>query len=293
MNDVNAAVMERPVAQRAVAAHEVAPTARTELLSIENLEVLYAKVILALKGVNLRVEEGRCTVLLGPNGAGKSTLLKAVSGILSLDDGAVSAGNIRFAGQALQGLAALDTVAKGLIHVVEGRKVLRHLNVEQNLVIGGHLLPGMASVRERLDFVYATIPRLAQLRARTSGYLSGGEQQQLLIGRALMAKPRLMLIDEPSLGLAPKMIEEIFALLAVLKDQGLSLLIVEQNAQAALALADHGYVMESGRIVLEAPAEQLRANEDIREFYLGVSGAGERKNYRATKHYRRRKRWLG
>jgi len=293
VNDVNAAVMERPVAQRAVAAHEVAPTARTELLSIENLEVLYAKVILALKGVNLRVEEGRCTVLLGPNGAGKSTLLKAVSGILSLDDGAVSAGNIRFAGQALQGLAALDTVAKGLIHVVEGRKVLRHLNVEQNLVIGGHLLPGMASVRERLDFVYATIPRLAQLRARTSGYLSGGEQQQLLIGRALMAKPRLMLIDEPSLGLAPKMIEEIFALLAVLKDQGLSLLIVEQNAQAALALADHGYVMESGRIVLEAPAEQLRANEDIREFYLGVSGAGERKNYRATKHYRRRKRWLG
>ncbi|WP_436316394.1 ABC transporter ATP-binding protein [Variovorax sp. LjRoot84] len=284
---MDAAVMERPAATVAQEA------ARSELLAIENLEVLYAKVILALKGVNLRVEEGRCTVLLGPNGAGKSTTLKAISGILSIDDGAVSAGSIRFGGQAITGLAALDTVARGLIHVVEGRKVLRHLNVEQNLVIGGHLLPGMASVRERLEFVYETIPRLAELRDRTSGYLSGGEQQQLLIGRALMGKPRLMLIDEPSLGLAPKMIEEIFALLAKLKTQGLSLLIVEQNAQAALGLADHGYVMEGGRVVLEAPAEQLRANEDIQEFYLGVSVAGERKNYRATKHYRRRKRWLG
>lgn len=266
---------------------------RIELLAIENLEVLYAKVILALKGVNLRVEEGRCTVLLGPNGAGKSTTLKAISGVLSIDDGAVSAGSIHFAGKPITGLSALETVARGLIHVVEARKVLRHLSVEQNLVIGGHLLPGMASVREQLERVYATIPRLAELRARTSGYLSGGEQQQLLIGRALMGKPKLMLIDEPSLGLAPLMIEEIFTLLAKLKTQGMSLLIVEQNAQAALGLADHGYVMEGGRVVLEAPAEQLRANEDIREFYLGVSGGGERKNYRATKHYRRRKRWLG
>jgi branched-chain amino acid transport system ATP-binding protein len=266
---------------------------RGELLAIENLEVLYAKVILALKGVNLRVEEGRCTVLLGPNGAGKSTTLKAISGILSVDDGKVSAGSVHFDGQPITGQSAPDTVARGLIHVVEGRKVLRHLNVAQNLVIGGHRLPGMASVRERLEFVYETIPRLAELRERTSGYLSGGEQQQLLIGRALMSKPRLMMIDEPSLGLAPKMIEEIFALLALLKNQGMSLLIVEQNAHAALALADHGYVMEGGRVVLEGPAEQLRANEDIREFYLGVSSAGERKNYRATKHYRRRKRWLG
>jgi branched-chain amino acid transport system ATP-binding protein len=283
----NVELLERPPVQGAPA------PPRAELLAIEYLEVLYAKVILALKGVNLRVEEGRCTVLLGPNGAGKSTTLKAISGILSIDDGEVSAGSVSFAGKPITGLAALDTVARGLIHVVEGRKVLRHLNVEQNLVIGGHLLPGMASVREQLELVYATIPRLAELRDRTSGYLSGGEQQQLLIGRALMGKPKLMLIDEPSLGLAPKMIEEIFTLLAKLKTQGLSLLIVEQNAQAALALADHGYVMEGGRVVLEAPAEQLRANEDIREFYLGVSGAGERKNYRATKHYRRRKRWLG
>jgi branched-chain amino acid transport system ATP-binding protein len=264
-----------------------------ELLAVENLEVLYAKVILALKGVNLRVEEGRCTVLLGPNGAGKSTTLKAISGILSTDDGAVSAGSVRFRGEPITGAPALETFASGLIHVVEGRKVLRHLTAEQNLVVGGHLLPSLTRVRERLSFVYETIPRLAALRGRTAGYLSGGEQQQLLIGRALMGEPRLMLIDEPSLGLAPKMIEEIFTLLASLKAKGLSLLIVEQNAQAGLGLADHGYVMESGRVVLEAPAEQLRANEDIREFYLGVSRAGERKSYRETKHYRRRKRWLG
>lgn len=265
----------------------------TELLAIENLEVLYAKVILALKGVNLRVDEGCCTVLLGPNGAGKSTMLKAISGILSIDDGAISAGAVRFRGQPITSKSALDTVGMGLIHVVEGRKVLRHLTVEQNLVIGGHLLPGTAQVRERLDFVFQTIPRLAELRERVSGYLSGGEQQQLLIGRALMSNPKLMMIDEPSLGLAPKMIEEIFTLLASLKRNGLSLLIVEQNAQAALTLADHGYVMESGRVVLEAPAEQLRANEDIREFYLGVSHSGERKSYKDMKHYRRRKRWLG
>jgi len=263
------------------------------LLSVENLEVLYSQVILALKGVNLSVDEGRCTVLLGPNGAGKSSTLKAISGLLSIEDGQVSAGQVRFAGQAIAGLSAQETVALGLIHVVEGRKVLRHLSVEQNLVIGGHLLPGMAAVRERLEFVYEMIPRLADLRGRTSGYLSGGEQQQMLIGRALMARPRLVMIDEPSLGLAPKMIEEIFSLLGRLKSQGLSLLIVEQNAQAALALADHGYVMEGGRVVLEAPAEQLRANEDIQEFYLGVGHGGERKNYRSIKHYRRRKRWLG
>jgi branched-chain amino acid transport system ATP-binding protein len=283
--------MDMQVGQARLAATEGA--AGVALLSVENLEVLYSEVILALKGVNLRVDEGRCTVLLGPNGAGKSSTLKAISGLLSIEDGKVSAGRVDFDGRAITGMSAQETVALGLIHVVEGRKVLRHLSVEQNLIIGGHLLPGMASVRERLDFVYEMIPRLADLRGRTSGYLSGGEQQQMLIGRALMAKPRLVMIDEPSLGLAPKMIEEIFSLLERLKSQGLSLLIVEQNAQAALALADHGYVMEGGRVVLEAPAEQLRSNEDIREFYLGVGHGGERKNYRSIKHYRRRKRWLG
>ncbi len=237
------------------------------ILAVENIEVLYAEVILALKGVNLQVAPGQCTVLLGPNGAGKSTTLKAISGILPVEDGAISAGAVRLDGATVTGSNAQKMVARGVIHVVEGRKVLRHLTVEQNL--------------------------LADLRQRTAGYLSGGEQQQLLIGRALMSEPRLMLIDEPSLGLAPLMIEEIFRLLGKLKSQGMSLLIVEQNAQAALALADHGYVMEGGRVVLEAPAEQLRGNEDIQEFYLGMGQAGERKSYRNVKHYRRRKRWLG
>lgn len=262
-------------------------------LAVENLEVLYSEVILALKGVNLQVDTGRCTVLLGPNGAGKSTTLKAISGILGVEDGAISAGAVRLDGQPVTHASALKMVGQGVIHVVEGRRVLRHLNVEQNLLIGGHTLPSRQRVQERLDMIYATIPRLAALRQRTSGYLSGGEQQQLLIGRALMSEPRLVLIDEPSLGLAPLMIAEIFELLARLKNQGLSLLIVEQNAKAALDLADHGYVMEGGRVVLEGPAAQLRGNEDIQEFYLGHGAGGERTNYRQIKHYRRRKRWLG
>lgn len=175
-------------------------TPTTPILAVENIEVLYSEVILALKGVNLKVEPGQCTVLLGPNGAGKSTTLKAISGILPSEDGAISAGTVRIEGEAVTGTLAQKMVARGVIHVVEGRKVLRHLSVEQNLLIGGHSLPGAARVKERLASIYETIPRLADLRLRTSGYLSGGEQQQLLIGRALMSEPRLMLIDEPSLG---------------------------------------------------------------------------------------------
>lgn len=263
------------------------------LLSVENLEVLYADVILALKGVNLQVAEGRCTALLGPNGAGKSTTLKAISGMLGVEDGRVSAGAVRYRDQDLAGTDVQARVAAGIVHVVEGRKVLRHMTVEQNLVVGGHLQPNLATVRRGIERVYDTIPRLKDLRTRTAGYLSGGEQQLLLIARAMMGSPRLLLIDEPSLGLAPMMTEEIFALLAQLRAQGLSLLIVEQNAQAALGLADHGYVLEGGRVVLEGSSEQLRANEDIQEFYLGREAGGERRNYREVKHYRRRKRWLG
>ena len=270
-----------------------ASSAAAPLLEVDNLEVLYADVILALKGVNLRIADGGCTALLGPNGAGKSTLLKAISGLLGIEDGRISGGKVRYAGRPSDGDSAQQLVAAGLIHVVEGRRVLRHMTVEQNLVVGAHLLPDVGALRARLAQVYDTIPRLAALSTRTAGYLSGGEQQQLVIGRALMSQPRLMLIDEASLGLAPLMIAEIFKLLAKLKAQGLSLLIVEQNAQAALELADHGYVMEGGRIMLEGSAEQLRANEDIREFYLGVGERGERKSYRDIKHYRRRKRWLG
>jgi branched-chain amino acid transport system ATP-binding protein len=269
------------------------PPTATPLLSVDNLEVLYADVILALKGVNLAVAEGGCTALLGPNGAGKSTTLKAISGLLAVEDGQVSGGTLRLRGASVVGHSCQQMVAAGVLHVVEGRKVLRHLTVEQNLVIGGHLLPSLAEVRRGLDQVYQTIPRLAELKGRTAGYLSGGEQQLMLIGRATMARPQLLLIDEPSLGLAPMMVEEIFALLSRLRGQGLSLLIVEQNAQAALSLADHGYVLEDGRVVLEGTAEQLRANEDIQEFYLGRQAGGDRRNYREVKHYRRRKRWLG
>ena len=263
------------------------------LLEVENLEVLYSDVILALKGVNLQVARGGCTALLGPNGAGKSTTLKAISGMLEVEDGEVSAGAVRYDGQALAGREVQARVAAGVVHVVEGRKVLRHMTVEQNLIVGGHLQPNLAQVRRGIEQVYETIPRLQELRTRTAGYLSGGEQQLLLIGRAMMSSPRLLMIDEPSLGLAPRMIEEIFELLSRLRASGLSLLIVEQNAQAALQLADHGYVLEGGRVVLEGSSEQLRANEDIQEFYLGHEAGGERRNYREVKHYRRRKRWLG
>lgn len=271
---------------------QAAPT-RPPLLAVENVEVLYAGVILALKGVNLQVVEGGCTALLGPNGAGKSSTLKAISGMLAVEEGEVSAGVVRYAGEDLAGRDVQRRVAQGIVHVVEGRKVLRHMTVEQNLIVGGHLQPDLAAVRRGIERVYATIPRLKDLRGRTAGYLSGGEQQLLLIARAMMSSPRLLLIDEPSLGLAPMMIEEIFALLAHLRSQGLSLLIVEQNAPAALGLADHGYVLEGGRVVLEGSCEQLRANEDIQEFYLGREAGGERRNYREIKHYRRRKRWLG
>ncbi len=282
---MTATVTAAPAAEAAVA--------RAPLLAVENLEVLYSGVILALKGVNLQVAEGGCTALLGPNGAGKSTTLKAISGMLAVEEGEVSAGAVRYRGANLAGRDVQARVADGIVHVVEGRKVLRHMTVEQNLVVGGHLRSSMAAVRRGLEQVFETIPRLAELHDRTAGYLSGGEQQLLLIARAMMSEPRLLLIDEPSLGLAPMMTEEIFALLAKLRAQGMSLLIVEQNAQAALGLADQGYVLEGGRVVLEGSSEQLRANEDIQEFYLGREAGGERRNYREIKHYRRRKRWLG
>lgn len=263
------------------------------LIALHNVEVLYAGVILALKGVTLEVAAGGCTALLGPNGAGKSTALKAISGMLSVEEGHVSSGSVRLAGRDVTGLAPEQMVAQGVVHVVEGRRVLRHMTVEQNLVVGGHRLPRPADVRQGLERVYGLIPRLGDLRNRTAGYLSGGEQQLLLIGRAMMARPKLLMIDEPSLGLAPMMVHEIFNLLAQLRAAGMSLLIVEQHAQAALALADHGYILEGGRVMLEGSAEQLRANEDIQEFYLGHQAGGERHNYREIKHYRRRKRWLG
>jgi branched-chain amino acid transport system ATP-binding protein len=285
---VNSALAAAPDQRTALHA-----AANPAVLTLSNVEVLYAEVILALKGVSMQVPEGRCVALLGANGAGKSTTLKAISGVIDSEDGRVSGGAITFDGRPIQGHDPATVVRSGLVHVMEGRRVLQHMTVEQNLIIGGHMFPSAQAMRRAMNSVYEAIPRLAELRKRTAGYLSGGEQQMLVIGRAIMAEPKLMLIDEPSLGLAPRMIEEVFGVLYHLREQGLSLLIVEQNTRVALEIADYGYVMESGRIVLEGQAQELRDNEDVREFYLGLDREGVRKSFREVKHYKRRKRWLG
>ncbi len=263
------------------------------LLDVRNIEAMYNGVILAVKGISLAVRPGGCTALLGGNGAGKSTTLKAISGILLADNGEVTSGEIVFDGERISGSPADKVVRRGIAHVMEGRRPLSHLTVEQNLVAGGAPLKSSAELRQRMDYIYTTIPRLADLKGRTAGYLSGGEQQMMVIGRGLMSKPKLMLLDEPSLGLAPKITEDIFTLLATLLADGLSLLIVEQNTRAALAIADTAYVMETGRMVMEGSAAEIAANEDVREFYLGLDKEGARKSFRSVKHYRRRKRWLG
>ena len=262
------------------------------MLELNNAEVLYSDVILAVKGITARVPQGQCVTLLGANGAGKSTTLKAISNLVRTEDGRVTAGSIQFDGADITGANPVDVVRRGLMHVMEGRKVLRHMTVEQNLIVGGHM-QDTREARRMLDEVYGRIKRLAALRHRTAGYLSGGEQQMLVIARAMVARPKLIMIDEPSLGLAPLMVEEVYGLLRELKASGVTLLIVEQNTRVALELADYGYVMESGRIVLEGPSSSLKSNEDVREFYLGLTVEGERKSFRDMKHYRRRKRWLG
>ena len=265
---------------------------RQPILEIDDLHVSYGA-IAAVKGISMKVPAGQCVTLLGGNGAGKSTTLKSISNLIRTEDGRVTAGSIEFDGKRIDSADPADIVRGGLVHIMEGRRVLRHLTVEQNLIVGGHLETSGAALRRRLDSVYERIGRLAALRGRTAGYLSGGEQQMLVVGRAIMSNPRLIMIDEPSLGLAPLIIEEVFTLLESLKRAGMTLLIVEQNTRVALDVADYGYVMENGRIVLEGAAADLKANEDVREFYLGLNLEGERKSYREVKHYRRRKRWLG
>lgn len=263
------------------------------MLMLQNVEAMYKGIILTLKGVAMKVDPGCCVALLGANGVGKSTTLKSISGMIRPEDGAVTGGSITFAGDRIDQQEPDQIVRRGIVHVLEGRRPLEHLTVEQNLIVGGSQAGSSAELTRRLDEIYETIPRLAALRNRVSGYLSGGEQQLMVIGRGLMAKPRMMLIDEPSLGLAPKMIVEVYSLLSFLKKSGLSLLIVEQNARVALDIADFAYVMEGGRIVMEGTAAEISQNADVREFYLGLSTEGERKSLREVKHYRRRKRWLG
>jgi len=263
------------------------------MLSLNNIEVIYDGVILVLKGVSLAVQEGGITAVLGANGAGKSTTLKAISGLLRAERGEVTKGSIELAGARIDRLAPFDVVARGVVQVFEGRRVLEHLSVEENLIAGAHTQRHGAGVRRSIDRVYEYFPRLGERRTQQAGYLSGGEQQMLVIGRALMADPRVVLLDEPSLGLAPLLVEEIFRIIRRLnREEKLTVMLVEQNAAVALAIADHGYVMENGRIVLDGNARQLQDNADIKEFYLGLTQVGARKSYRDVKHYKRRKRWL-
>lgn len=264
------------------------------LLELNNVEVIYSDVILVLKGINMTVPEGNIVALLGANGAGKTTTLKAISGLLHSEDGEVTSGSITFQDKQIHKEDPQKIVKMGLVQVMEGRRVLEHMTVEQNLLVGGNRHKNRADIRAALEKVYNYFPILREFRNRVSGYLSGGQQQMMVIGRAFMAKPVLILLDEPSLGLAPLIVAEIFDIVERMKkEENVTVLLVEQNARAALAVADYGYVLESGRIVLSGSGEELRDNEDIKEFYLGMNLSGEVKSFKDVKHYKRRKRWLG
>ena len=263
------------------------------MLTLNNIEVIYDNIILVLKGVYLHVPEGKIVTLLGSNGAGKSTTLKSISGLLRTERGDVTRGSIEFQGRNIWGDDPADIVKGGIAQVFEGRRVFEHLNVRENLVVGGHINPNMANVNEDIERVLEYFPRLRERIRVQSGYLSGGEQQMLAIGRGLMSHPKLLMLDEPSLGLAPMLVEEIFEILKRLRDEeGVTILLVEQNANLALSVADEGYVLENGKIVMQGSGEDLRSNTDIKEFYLGLSEGGDKKSFRDVKHYRRRKRWL-
>jgi branched-chain amino acid transport system ATP-binding protein len=263
------------------------------LLKVNNIEVVYDGVILVLKGVSLEVIESGIITLLGANGAGKSTTLKAISGLLRPEQGEVTKGSIEFMGQRIDRKDASEIVRLGIIQVMEGRRVFEHLTTEENLQCGAYTRRDGHSIKDDLSLVYSYFPRLADRRNVKAGYLSGGEQQMLAIGRALMARPRVILLDEPSLGLAPLLVQEIFDIIGRLnQEEKVTVLLVEQNATLALQIAHYGYVMENGRIVLGGDAERLRNNPDIKEFYLGLSAVGQRRSYREVKHYKRSKRWL-
>ena len=264
------------------------------MLQVNNIEVVYMNVIRVLRGVSLTIAGGQIVALLGANGGGKTTTLKAISGMLKTEEGEVTDGSIEFDGRRIDRLGPEDIAVLGISQAMEGRRVLEHLSVEENLFIGAYRRKDRLGVKQDLEMVFDYFPPLKRLRRRMSGYLSGGEQQMLVIGRALMARPQLMLLDEPSLGLAPLMVQEIYEIIQKINaDQKMAILLVEQNVRAALGIADVGHVLENGRVVLSGPAENLRDNEDVREFYMGLSAVGSQKSYREVKHYRRRKRWLG
>jgi branched-chain amino acid transport system ATP-binding protein len=263
------------------------------ILAVKNIEVIYDHVILVLKGVSLSVPRGGFVALLGANGAGKTTTLKAISNLLSAERGDVTKGSIHFNGVAVHDLTPNELVRRGCIQVMEGRHCFAHLTVEENLLTGAYTRSdGSRAVARDLELVYSYFPRLKIRRKSLAGYTSGGEQQMTAIGRALMSRPKMMLLDEPSMGLAPQLVEEIFEIVGRLNaEQALSVLVAEQNTNIALRYARYGYILESGRVVLDGDAASLMSNEDVKEFYLGVS-SGERRSFRDVKHYRRRKRWL-
>jgi branched-chain amino acid transport system ATP-binding protein len=274
--------------------HSITPIFQgSYMLQVNNIEVVYMHVIQVLRGVSLAVGDGKIVALLGANGAGKTTTLKAVSGMLRTEEGEVTDGSIDFDGKRIDRYGPEGVAALGISQAMEGRRVLEHLSVEENLYIGAYCRKGRAEVKKDIEMVFDYFPQIKRLRRQMSGYLSGGEQQMLVIGRALMARPKLMLLDEPSLGLAPLLVQEIYKIVGRINtEQKMAILLVEQNARAALGISDYGYVMENGRVVLEGPAEKLKDNEDVQEFYMGLSTVGSKKSYREIKHYRRRKRWL-
>jgi branched-chain amino acid transport system ATP-binding protein len=263
------------------------------ILTVNNIEVVYDHVILVLKGVSLAVPKGQIVALLGANGAGKSTTLKAISNLLNAERGEVTKGSIVFEGDEVQGLTPNELVRRGCIQVMEGRHCFGHLTIEENLLTGAYTRrDGRAALKRDLERVYAYFPRIAERRGAMAGYASGGEQQMCAIGRALMSRPKMILLDEPSMGLAPQVVEEIFDIVRDLNGkEGVSFLLAEQNTNMALKYASYGYILENGRVVLDGEAHALRENEDVKEFYLGVA-EGKRKSFRAGKHYKRRKRWL-
>ena len=263
------------------------------ILEVNNLEVLYNNVILVLKGLSLEVEKGAIVALLGSNGAGKSTTLKAISGFLPLEDGAITDGTIYYQGESLSGLAPHQIVQKGLFQVMEGRRVFEDLTVEENLICGAYTQKNRVKIARNMDKCFEYFPILKRSFKRLAGYLSGGEQQMLVISRALLATPCLMMLDEPSMGLAPMLVEEIFEIIKKINvNEGTAMLLVEQNAQMALEMSTYGYIMENGRIVLDGPVDILLGDKDVQEFYLGMGHGDEAASYRNVKHYKRRKRWL-
>lgn len=263
------------------------------MLEVNNIEIVYSDVIRVLNGISFKAPDQAIVALLGSNGAGKSTVLKAISNILHLEDGEMTAGSISFAGQRIDRTPPQDIVGMGLVHVPEGRGIFDDLTVLENLKVGAHVRRDASGKKDDLEKVLAYFPQLAQRLGIDAGYLSGGEQQMLAIGRAMMTRCKLLMLDEPSLGLAPLITEEIFNIIKRINtEQQASILLVEQNARLALSVASYAYIMENGKIVLDGPSRKLMKNDDVREFYLGLSEVGSKKSYREVKHYKRRKRWL-